>query len=66
MRKNPVKEKLKSGQAVSGVFCNLPSPAAVEMRGIMGYDFAIIDAEHGPMDVVACEHMFNPADASDI
>jgi 4-hydroxy-2-oxoheptanedioate aldolase len=66
MRKNPVKEKLRSGQAVAGVFCNLPSPAAVEMLGIMGYDFAIIDAEHGPMDVEACEHMFRAADATDI
>ena len=66
MRKNPVKEKLRSGQAVVGVFCNLPSPAAVEMVGILGYDFAIIDAEHGPMDVEACEHMVRAADAADI
>ena len=66
MRKNPVKEKLRSGQAVAGVFCTLPSPASVEMLGIMGYDFAIIDAEHGPMDVESCEHMVRAADAADI
>lgn len=66
MRKNAVKEKLRSGQGVAGVFCNLPSPAAVEMLGIMGYDFAIIDAEHGPMDVEACEHMCRAADAANI
>jgi 4-hydroxy-2-oxoheptanedioate aldolase len=66
MRKNPVKEKLKTGQAVAGVFCNIPSPASVEMLGLMGYDFVIIDAEHGPMDVEACEHMVRAADASGI
>jgi len=36
------------------------------MLGIMGYDFAIIDAEHGPMDVESCEHMVRAADAADI
>jgi 4-hydroxy-2-oxoheptanedioate aldolase len=66
MRKNPLKVKLRSGQAMVGAFCNLPSPATVEMLGIMGYDFAIIDAEHGPIDVEACEHMIRAADASDI
>ena len=66
MRKNSVKEKLRSGRAVAGVFCNLPSPAAVEMLGIMGYDFAIIDAEHGPMNVESCEQMVRAADAADI
>jgi len=66
MRNNPLKERLRSGRAVAGVFCTLPSPAAVEMLGIMGYDFVIIDAEHGPMDVETCEHMVRAADAADI
>lgn len=66
MRKNPIKEKLASGHSVAGVFCNLPSPAAVEMLGIMGYDFTIIDAEHAPIDVEVCEHMVRAADAADI
>ncbi|MBI2856612.1 MAG: hypothetical protein HYX93_07185, partial [Chloroflexi bacterium] len=66
MRKNVVKEELKAGQAVVGVFCNLPSPAAVEMLGLMGYDFAIIDAEHGPMDLETCEHMARAADAANL
>ena len=48
MNKNPIKEKLRAGEAAVGVFCNLPSPAAAEMLGIAGFDFIIIDAEHSP------------------
>ena len=66
MRKNAVKEKLRAGEAVVGIFCTLPSPATVEMLGLMGYDFAIIDAEHGPMDLETCEDMVRAADATDI
>ncbi|MBI2856595.1 MAG: hypothetical protein HYX93_07100, partial [Chloroflexi bacterium] len=63
MRANPVKQKLKEGQPVVGVFCSLPAPATVEMVGLMGYDFVIIDAEHGPMSVETCENMVRAADA---
>ncbi len=66
MRKNVVKEKLKAGEAVVGVFCTLPSPAAVEMLGLMGFDFVIIDAEHGPMDLETCEHMVRAAELADL
>ncbi|MEM2988866.1 MAG: aldolase/citrate lyase family protein [Candidatus Bathyarchaeia archaeon] len=63
MRKNPVKEKLRSGEAVIGAFCNIPSPAAVEILGLLGFDFAIIDAEHGIPDLETVEHMVRAAEA---
>lgn len=66
MRTNAVKQKLSAGEAVAGIFCNLPSPASVEMLGIMGYDFVIIDAEHGAMDLETCESMVRAADATGI
>lgn len=47
-----------------GVFCNLPSPALVEMLGFQGFDFAIIDAEHGVQDLETCEHMVRAAEVS--
>ena len=31
-----------------GRFATLPSPEAVELLGWAGFDFVIIDAEHGP------------------
>ena len=63
MRKNPVKEKLRRGEAVVGAFCNIPSPAAVEILGLLGFDFAIIDAEHGIPDLETVEHMVRAAEA---
>ena len=64
MNKNPIKQKLRAGEAVVGTFCNLPSPAAAEMLGIAGFDFIIIDAEHSPVDLDTCEHMVRACDAS--
>jgi len=63
MRKNLVKEKLLSGDTAYGVFCNLYSPMIVELVGHMGFDFALIDAEHGPAGVESCEHMVRAADS---
>ena len=66
MRENIVKTKLRKGESVIGAFCNIESPAIVEMLGILGYDFVIIDAEHGPMDVATCEEMIRAAETSNI
>ena len=63
IRKNPVKEKLRNGEGVVGVFCSVPSPAMVEVLGYLGFDFAIIDAEHGPQEVETTEHMVRAADS---
>ena len=66
MQENIVKTKLRKGESVVGAFCNIESPAIVEILGILRYDFVIIDAEHGPMDVASCEEMIRAADASNI
>jgi 4-hydroxy-2-oxoheptanedioate aldolase len=49
-----------------GIFCNLPSPAFVEVLGHLGFDFVIIDAEHGPQDVETTEHMVRAADVTSL
>ncbi len=63
MRKNQVKQKILSGGAAYGVFCNLSSPMIVELVGHIGFDFALIDAEHGPAEVESCEHMVRAAES---
>lgn len=50
-RENVVKRKLKNGENVLGVFSNTGSPAIVEMMGLAGLDFIIIDQEHGQGDI---------------
>ena len=63
MRKNQAKEKLLGGGTIYGVFCNLYSPMIVELIGHIGFDFVLVDAEHGPAGVESCEHMVRAADS---
>jgi 4-hydroxy-2-oxoheptanedioate aldolase len=65
-RVNTTKQKLRSGSAVIGVFLSIPSPRAVELCGIAGFDYVIIDAEHGPMSPETCEDMIRAAELSGI
>lgn len=57
---------LSSGKRLRGVFNGLPSPAVVEMCGYAGFDFIIIDNEHGSADFCTTEHMLRAARASGI
>lgn len=66
MEKNQVKAKLQAGEPALGAFCNIPSPETVEILGLLGFDFAIIDAEHGTPGVQDVEHMVRAAEATNI
>jgi len=57
---------LRSGRCVRGIFNGLPSPAIVEMCGHAGFDFVVIDNEHGSADLGATENMLRAARASGI
>ena len=46
MRKNAVKEKLRAGRPAIGTFVRMNS-ISMEILGQTGWDFAIIDVEHG-------------------
>ena len=48
--KNPVKELMQDRAAI-GTFLTLGSPAVSEILADVGYDFVIIDTEHGPLSV---------------
>ncbi|MFC1992578.1 HpcH/HpaI aldolase/citrate lyase family protein [Chloroflexota bacterium] len=66
MRKNPAKEKLLGGDTIYGVFCNFYSPMIVELISHIGFDFVLIDAEHGPAGVESCENMVRAAESTDV
>ena len=66
MRKNLTKQKIQAGETVYGVFINMYCPPIVEMVGLTGFDFVIIDAEHGPMGIENCENMVRAADSVNI
>lgn len=48
---NPLKNKLASDQAVIGIWSIIPSPIVVEIFGLSGLDFVILDMEHGQFDM---------------
>ncbi len=64
MKKNTLKEKLDAGKATLGPFVGFPSPAIVETMGWLGFDFVIIDCEHGPIDFETAENMIRAAELS--
>jgi len=62
MRVNTTKQKLAEGKAVFGGIIGEHAPGMVELLGAVGYDFVMIDCEHGPMDLNQVEHMVRAAE----
>ena len=62
MRTNTTKAKLAAGQVVFGAIISRPAPDQVELFGAIGYDFVMIDCEHGPMSLDEVEHMVRAAE----
>jgi 4-hydroxy-2-oxoheptanedioate aldolase len=55
--KNQFKELLKSGKPAIGTLIQLPSPPAVEVLAQAGFDWLLIDTEHGPIDMEKLQAM---------
>lgn len=63
---NRLKAKLTAGQVQKGLWLALASPAAAELAAHAGFDWCLIDAEHGPNDLVTIQsqlHAMNGAPA---
>src|SRR5262245_44936469 len=52
---------LRGANPLAGMFVGLASPALVEMCGYAGFDFVIIDNEHGPASIETTEHLIRAA-----
>lgn len=57
---------LRSGERLRGIFNGIPSPAIVEMCAYAGFDFLLIDNEHGSASIETTEHMLRAARASNL
>ena len=66
VRKNVLKEQLKANEQVIGVFMPAPSPLLVELSAVAGFDFVLIDNEHGPIGTETAYTMVLAAEACDI
>lgn len=48
-----LKSRLAAGERLLGVLLRMPAEELVEMAAISGFDFVLVDCEHGPADVIA-------------
>jgi 4-hydroxy-2-oxoheptanedioate aldolase len=61
-----IKAALKKGQVLVGSFFRLPSPDLVEIFGEAGFDFIIIDQEHGPVGPELTSNLVRACDLVDM
>lgn len=66
MRVNKTKHLMRNGRPAIGTFCFLSEPAIVDMAGLAGFDFVIIDQEHAGKDLAVVEGMVRAAEAADV
>ena len=58
---NKLKEKLYRGEAAVGIFHGCASADLVEISALAGYDFVVIDCEHGPMSPESAQELVRAA-----
>ncbi len=66
MKTNRMKEKLRAGEPAFGVSVMIPSPQIVEMIAAAGFDWVLLDCEHGTLTLESVELMAMAAEASGI
>lgn len=64
--RNRMKEKLASGEPAFGVSVMIPSPQIVEIIGAAGFDWVLLDCEHGTLTLESVELMAMAAEACGI
>ncbi|MGB5498020.1 MAG: aldolase/citrate lyase family protein [Maribacter sp.] len=66
MKVNILKKALEEGKTVFGPFCKMLDPTVVELAALAGFDFVIIDMEHGPYSIETVQQMVRAAEARGI
>ncbi|MFE4217837.1 HpcH/HpaI aldolase/citrate lyase family protein [Streptomyces sp. NPDC056844] len=58
-----LKQRLTDGEQLRGALLRLPSETLVEMAGVAGFDYVVIDCEHGPADTALLQQHLTAAAA---
>jgi 2-keto-3-deoxy-L-rhamnonate aldolase RhmA len=61
-----LKQRLADGERLRGALLRLPSETLVEMAGVAGLDYVVIDCEHGPADTALLQQHLTAAEARGI
>lgn len=66
MKQNDLKKRMAAGNCVYGLFVNSGSTVACEVAGLSGFDFIVIDSEHGPTDPLDNRELILAAEYRDV
>src|SRR5712691_11642463 len=58
MTPNHVKQRLRTGKACFGSLLNFGDPLVAELMASVGFDWLLVDTEHGPIDLATLATMF--------
>ena len=61
LRSNPLLDKLAGERFLLGTFLTIPAPQIVELLGLAGFDFVVIDTEHGSINLETTENLIRAA-----
>lgn len=65
MRPNRVKQKLRAGEPAIGTFMALGSTLAAEQLAHLGFDWLVIDQEHGAIDATLTQSLLQAVSTTD-
>ena len=63
MKANQSKLKLERGEPIFGVISGIAEPMIAEMIGLSGFDFYMVDGEHGPITPAQAANMVRACEA---
>lgn len=63
MFSNKLKKEMKEGKVKIGTFSICNSPEIIEIIALAGFDFVIIDTEHGPSSIESTQNLIRAAEA---
>lgn len=66
MKPNRMKRKLYAGEPTFGVSVMIPSPHIVDIVGRLGFDWVLIDCEHGSISIESVELMVMAAETAGV
>jgi 4-hydroxy-2-oxoheptanedioate aldolase len=66
IRENTTKQKLRRGDAVFGLISLSADPLLAEWCGLVGFDFYMLDAEHGAVTIAQAENVARACEGANI
>ncbi len=61
-----LRRRLVNGEVVYGLFCKTTAPEFIECAGFGGFDFCILDQEHGPVGFETLQNLIRAAEVAGI